>query len=308
MTIVHDEIRQLPSPNQVWAHSTCSVESLNAAIHDVSITAIETDILFGTDVSKPFSSGKCPILAHPPDSSSNLSFERFVDVIVHSTRHQHIKLDFKDIDYLDSVLQSLSKVEMKISPLRTIFLNADILLGPGKRIAKLQLTENAFIGKCLEFLAAENRLYRYAFSLGYMVDCRSLWGYTYADAMMMQEVIDRNSLIEHCQGIVLALNARILCKRLDAFDKILHDLPQLQVLAWTGTGEPPISKYQIEKIRRHFVRIGKGDIIGFDCSVARSFFAGLLYDWIVRFVSIFWNLRMLFLRFLAWSKRGHKVK
>lgn len=281
----------LPSPNQVWAHSTCSLKDLRDATNDTRITAIEADILMGQDHNHL--GPKCPIMAHPPDTASDLSFDRFIHYVIESKRCQHVKLDFKDIESVDYVLHKLSMIESKLHPTQTVFLNADILPGPGKRNAIIKVPQNEFLGKCLKFVSKSKRRNQFAFSLGLMVDCRSMTGYTDQDIQILKDVIIKHSLIENSKGVVLAVNARVLCKRLFAFDNILNDIPQLQLLVWTATGEPPISNSQIEKIRRHYSEIAIGANVGFDCVIAKNCFAGFFFDWAVWIVSLFWNLKQM---------------
>jgi len=77
------------------------------------------------------------------------------------------------------------------------------------------------------------------------------------------------------KGVVLAVNARVLVKNLKPFDTIFHDLPHVQLLVWTGTGEPPISFNKISTIRRYFEESGHDHLVGFDCKV--SVFAELIF-------------------------------
>ena len=44
----------------------------------------------------------------------------------------------------------------------------------------------------------------------------------------------------------------------------------MQLLIWTGTGEPHISRAQISIINNHYQSIGCEDQIGFDCQVSLS--------------------------------------
>ncbi len=73
------------------------------------------------------------------------------------------------------------------------------------------------------------------------------------------------------KGVVLAINARVLYKNLKPFDSILKEYPQVQLLIWTGTGEPPISESKIDGIKSYFETNGYIDQIGFDCQVRRGF-------------------------------------
>jgi len=67
--------------------------------------------------------------------------------------------------------------------------------------------------------------------------------------------------------VVLAVNARVLAKDPNPFNSILSDHPHIQLLAWTGTGEPPISMHQVKLIEDHFRSIGCDAQLGFDCQV-----------------------------------------
>ena len=69
----------IPSPDQTWAHSTCSVASLTRALEDDSITAIEADVVLGTCVGPSCAgvvgpadggAGPVPVMAHPPQRAT----------------------------------------------------------------------------------------------------------------------------------------------------------------------------------------------------------------------------------------------
>jgi hypothetical protein len=69
-------------------------------------------------------------------------------------------------------------------------------------------------------------------------------------------------------GVVLALNARILHCKLSSFDNLLLAYPKIQILAWTGAGEPNIPRQLVEEIDKHFADLGIHDQISFDVSIA----------------------------------------
>lgn len=75
-----------------------------------------------------------------------------------------------------------------------------------------------------------------------------------------------HSLVE---GVVLAVNARILAKNPAPFHPILRDYPQIQLLAWTATGEPPISNSLLDYILEYYRKLGCSNQIGFDCKVRK---------------------------------------
>lgn len=289
----------LPDPKQTWAHSTCSKEQLLAALDDINITAIEADIAMGRLLLDD--SGLIrPIMAHPPDSTSDLSFDCFLELATKKrdgVSHKHLKLDFKRLETLEPCLNYLCTIMSRQDNSfdKMIFLNADILNGPGNRYRPLHIEADIFIEKCLQFTqtSSDENLGRYSLSLGWSVDCRSLSEYTPTDVDNMRKVIERNGVLTHFPGIVLAVNARILAKNPAPFLPILRDYPQIQLLAWTGTGEPPISNSLLTYITEYYQEMGYLDQIGFDCQVATSFAKGLFYDNAVRIVGLFWNIKQM---------------
>uniref|UniRef100_A0A7S4QC85 Menorin-like domain-containing protein n=1 Tax=Ditylum brightwellii TaxID=49249 RepID=A0A7S4QC85_9STRA len=257
----------LPSPHQSWAHSTCTVAELTKAIQDDSITAIESDILMGTDTSSSSTSSKQPIMAHPPERTSDLSFTTFMEMT--SSCNKHLKLDIKEKECIPPILTTLKKENTKDA---MIYFNADILPGPGVR-GTVPIPPPAFLQPCLEFLETQppqTAQSHYAFSLGWRTDCRSIYGYTPQDISKMEEVMLQYSLLEKSAGVVLAVNARVLAKSPSVLDDTLDEFgktQKLQVLIWTGTGEPPISNRIFSNLKDHFERIGCQDLVGFDCQV-----------------------------------------
>ena len=194
------DMSSLPSPNQTWSHSTCSVSKLNRALRDSSITAIETDILMGwyvpsateemksssrsliDETNAPPSSPipvraddndteRQPIMAHPPYNSSDLTFLNFKRMLG-GKLSKHLKLDFKDYESVPLVLNHLingtsrnccnkDNIEFdghlqRFNPggKYTIYLNADILPGPGFRpsLDRLNIHADRFLSTCLKMI------------------------------------------------------------------------------------------------------------------------------------------------------------
>ena len=263
----------LPPPKQSWSHSTCTVESLNKALSDEGITAIESDILMGTVVSSSEQSPSTsqPIMAHPPKNTSDLSFEKFVELSMDKNGElkKHLKLDIKEAECIDPILKTMAKRPIAKNSSRIIYFNADILPGPAVRDSKF-IEGNMFIDKCLKFIQEDGNPQNYAFSLGWKTDCLSFFGYTPTDVKAMQGLMEQYQLSEKCAGVVLAVNARVLAKQIGCFDELLKVFPSSQLLIWTGTGEPPISSLLLRYLRNHFESIGYGGRVGFDCQVSLS--------------------------------------
>jgi len=200
----------LPNPKQLrWAHSTCSKEDLSDALLDSNITAIESDIVMGHELNEDNEASALlqPVMAHPPQYLSDLTFDTFLGMTTTEDskdfQHKHLKLDFKEIGTIDPALDSLHKVLCRENKSfqQAVFLNADILKGPGKRCGTLDIEADVFIEKCLVFLQRNEKHRRQcAFSLGWKTDCRSLEGYTKDDVGEMQEVIEKNNLLGQSAG------------------------------------------------------------------------------------------------------------
>jgi hypothetical protein len=295
----------LPSPTQTWAHAVDSRASLLQALQDDGITAIETDLLMGqcTTISpnNPTEKTAIPIMAHPPHRTSDLSMTDFMDLILISKPQQTkeasapssaenghktkmiIKLDFKELETVEPTLKEIFRLYSTIAADNdtqndhsslVFFLNADILPGPGRREeGAVTITADVFLTTCLNYIRRPattnfNRQTapRFAFSLGYKTDYIDRNGYTPHDIQSMSKLIHEYKLADI--GVVLAVNARQLALSMLSFDPILAEFPDLQLLAWTGKGEPPIPKTSIETIQNRFSNVQ--DRIGFDCQVSES--------------------------------------
>ena len=284
----------LPEPSSlVWSHATNSKAKLDAALSDPTITAIEADVMMGRycmdDDSNIDLSSTVAIMSHPPHTHSDLSAEQFLTLILQDNRQQasggrnrrrHVKLDFKEMEAVGPVLRSIAAHHSGniIQNETTIFLNADILEGPGVRGPDaLSVHPEEFLTTCLEHIddmASSNKecsgqIRRlFAFSLGYKVNYASKEPYTKEDADAMAEIVTHYKLESKCGGVVLALNARTLAVDPAIFDGLFSRFKKLQILAWTGAGEVPIPQSSIDEIKTHYEKTGRAKRVGFDCDVA----------------------------------------
>ena len=226
----------LPSVNQTWAHSVCSKAMLQEVLYDTHssqeiVTAIETDVMMGTwiddeedDNSRPIEEHvNVAITAHPPNNSSDLSIELFLKTIFeYDQRKPHVKLDFKDIDAVKPTLHSLARFNsLKYSAAgeRHVFLNVDILLGPGARQYLSSINPDSDEGKKLsnsiinsdEFFAAisevfdTNSVSRFSFSLsvGWRTSYRATGnGYEDIDVQNMLNIVKKHSGVSNTIGKV----------------------------------------------------------------------------------------------------------
>ena len=168
----------IPSSRQGWAHATNSRDKLNDALANPLVTAIEADLLMGTDHSDTEQhrvvnrnreeKRRVPIMAHPPEDSSDLSLDTFLRQVTKEKRpaspqlgnkrrylEKHIKLDFKDIATVEPALKLFKELDVCVQE-RTIFLNADVLPGPGRSPMDVSVSADHFIETCLKLMSEES--------------------------------------------------------------------------------------------------------------------------------------------------------
>ncbi|XP_044593167.1 protein FAM151B isoform X3 [Cotesia glomerata] len=107
-----------------WVHAVNDFKKLNQTLDDESIMMVEADVVLGTVGN---SSEIIPIMAHPPDNTSDLSLADFLTAMI-KHKKKGIKLDFKTIETFNASLEILTKHRENMT--FPVWLNADILSGP----------------------------------------------------------------------------------------------------------------------------------------------------------------------------------
>jgi len=223
-----------------WAHSCCSRSALESALINPEISSIESDIVFSQ-------TKQAPCMAHPPLSDSDFSFDDFFaaacsrDVKV---PRKHLKLDFKDAACVDPCLVTVAATNPD-PKIQTIYLNADILPGPGVPASAVVIPADFFVQRCSNLFPVG------ILSLGWKMDL-SLPATCYLDehCSAMEDLIRRYRLSE--SRVVLAVAARPLSRQPEAMVALLHRLDKAELLVWTGTGEAPIDPSVVSEIREAF--------------------------------------------------------
>jgi glycerophosphoryl diester phosphodiesterase len=256
-----------------WSHATNSLNQLNQAILD-NVDAIECDVILGEDGQ--------PLLAHPPHRTSDVTVRVLLQKVMLSSTdssgsktepwklQRHLKLDFKEGCAIKPTLEMIHNLSIQNPWNKIIYLNADILPGPGRRHDPPTLPASIFLESCLDYLGRfqmQNSELSFAFSLGFTCNYLCEQGYQEIDVVAM------TALVEHYQlasaEVVLALNARLVYKNVSAFDSFLTRYP-CKILAWTGSCEPPIDSQIIDQIQNHFSQQEMENRIDFDCDVLEN--------------------------------------
>ncbi|EGD78974.1 hypothetical protein PTSG_01947 [Salpingoeca rosetta] len=160
----------------LWAHAVNSKAQLEAALAQ-GIVCIEADVLL--------SEGNVPILAHPPERTSDITVEDLLQALVaheppQQSHQKIVKLDFKDPAVVQPSLNLLDKFTASLSTWE-VWLNADILKGPGG--AAPLFDADAFVSQCK---------HHGTLSLGWTT---SMYTFNFAYTMVMA-----TEMIELCQA------------------------------------------------------------------------------------------------------------
>ena len=263
--------RRLPPSCNLWAHAVNSQEKLRAALENKTgsnnsegyCCAIEADVSMGqllewsSDHEDTTSSTTqaaitiVPIMAHPPQSTSDLSMQDFLDQVSEPnpimTKNnnkninndgnnrilkQIIKLDFKDMEAVEPTLQAIQSKRIVTTATNKesnniFFLNADILPGPGNRKPedvsnKCCMDPAVFIPTVLEYIQAQIKhtgQTNIAWSLGYKTCYESRDEFARSDFESMDGIIKQYNLLGGTEqqgiGVVICVSARQLAKCLD---------------------------------------------------------------------------------------------
>ncbi|XP_043258784.1 protein FAM151B [Colletes gigas] len=130
-----------------WAHAVNSQEKLAIALKNDAIMMLEADVSLGNDTTNT-TNMNVPIMAHPPNTTSDLTLQNFLKTVIDSNTTKGIKLDFKSIEAFNA---SKPVLENKMNELAfPVFLNADILPGPVNATA-LPVDAKAFLSGAKAF-------------------------------------------------------------------------------------------------------------------------------------------------------------
>ncbi|XP_037960940.1 protein FAM151B isoform X2 [Teleopsis dalmanni] len=137
-----------------WAHAVNSQKYLDHVLNDTKIDMIEADVMLGA-LYETRSVTKIPIMAHPPNTISDISLKMFLDQIMKhnnvakENNKKGVKLDFKSIEVFEASLNVLHLMLPKMKC--PIWLNADILKGPVDENETIPVDPQRFFMGCRKF-------------------------------------------------------------------------------------------------------------------------------------------------------------
>ena len=230
LTIVLEKNRQRPSDVR-WSHATNSVAALaHATSAQRPVDFVEADIILDPK-------GR-PVMAHPPATTSDLSFEAFVHrfeelAALESGLPLGLKLDFKHSLAVEPCLRLLTEAVTRSGTQwrHPIWLNADIFTGPGGNPSPFHAVD--FLRACHD-VGPPNA----ALSLGWTTGwspwtCVGKHGYTNAQ---VQEALDALAILPRPMAVTWAVRASIIRQTAPSLTRKL--LAQGRTLTvWGDAGE-----------------------------------------------------------------------
>ncbi|NXY22184.1 F151B protein, partial [Atrichornis clamosus] len=147
-----------------------------------------------------------PILAHPPDTDSDITLQEWLAQMVNTNKG--IKLDFKSLDAVGPSLELLGQVEQHLSG--PVWINADVLPGPCGTCAPLDARAflSAVTSSCPERLSA---------------------GYAWAMVREMRGLCRRLP-----QPVTFAVRAALVPGSVPALRWLLQQSHRYSLTVWTG--------------------------------------------------------------------------
>ncbi|NWV45434.1 F151B protein, partial [Daphoenositta chrysoptera] len=181
-----------------------------------------------------------PILAHPPDTDSDITLQEWLAEMVDTNKG--IKLDFKSLDAVGPSLELLGQLGQPLD--RPVWLNGDVL--PGPRGSRVPLDARAFLA------AVTSSCPDATLSLGWTTGCHQGQapclspGYAWA---MVQEM----SRLCHplAQPVTFAVRAALVPGSIPQLQWLMQQSHRYSLTVWTGK-EDMYSVEDLLFIRKNF--------------------------------------------------------
>jgi len=238
-----------------WSHATNSAAQLAKAT-SVSrpVDFVEADILLEKDTGRP-------VMAHPPATTSDLSFEAFVERFVELALHPQgsadgtasaarplgLKLDFKDPRAVEPCLRILSAAVAKTGAAwrHPIWLNADIFTGPGGNPTKFNA--NDFLRQC-QAVSLPNVALSLGWTTGWnLFTCIGMHGYS---AAHIDDALNTLAKLDHPIAVTWAVRSAIIRQTPAALVRRLTE-QQRTLTVWGDAGSSELQWLALPEVAPH---------------------------------------------------------
>ncbi|NWS34777.1 F151B protein, partial [Polioptila caerulea] len=181
-----------------------------------------------------------PILAHPPDTDSDITLQEWLALMV--STNKGIKLDFKSLAAVGPSLELLGQVGQPLD--RPVWLNGDVL--PGPRGCCAPLDAGAFLG------AVTSSCPDATLSLGWTTGCHRGQVLCLSPGYEWPMVQEMSRLCQPlCQPVTFAVRAALLPGSIPQLQWLLQQCHRYSLTVWTGK-EDMYSVEDLLLIRENF--------------------------------------------------------
>ncbi|XP_036454717.1 protein FAM151B isoform X2 [Colossoma macropomum] len=199
-----------------WYHAANSKDKINEALQGPA-QMIEADVLLrGHDPKEP-------IMAHPPDTDSDITLQDWLSAVVNSDKG--IKLDFKSLAAVEPSMALLEDARVQLEG--PVWINADILPGPGGHATPLDT--QAFLQAVA--LRAEGDVLSLGWTTGWSPDTDNP-GYSWEMVQQMEAVCRPLR-----QPVTFPVRAALLPQSFPQLQWLLQQSDRYTLTVWTGQSD-----------------------------------------------------------------------
>ncbi|KAG8187386.1 hypothetical protein JTE90_016932 [Oedothorax gibbosus] len=209
-----------------WAHAVNSREAVERELSG-PLDFIESDVSLGVLKDRTFDP-LMPILAHPPETTSDISLEDFLKLASGTTKG--IKLDFKSIEVVEPSLIILQKHADKMN--YSLWLNADILAGPIKA-SGIPVKVDTFFLLCRQYFPTA------VLSVGwttewYITYSPDMWHYDWEHVRKMADIIRCFGYEGKFPTYTFPVRAIFASRSIKQLQWLLGVIPDSSLTVWSG--------------------------------------------------------------------------
>lgn len=207
----------------VWAHAVNDRSKLEKVLETADIMMLEADVSIAANSTTP-------IMAHPPANTSDLTLEEFLDKVIAKNVSKGIKLDFKSIEAFNASKPILDRVRSNIT--FPVFLNADILAGPGNATVMPVNAES--------FLAEAKAYPEYMLSVGWTTRYDVNATEARYTEKQIQEMIDILKKQKVTQSITYPVRAGLAANDIQVIKSLLEKSSEMKnatLTVWSSEGD-----------------------------------------------------------------------
>lgn len=215
-----------------WAHAVNSRDALDKALQG-PVDFLEADISLGHVVGSE-NYPQIPIMAHPPDTTSDISLDTWLNTVAAKRADKGLKLDFKSLEVLEPSLIVLEKHSSKLNS--SVWLNADVISGPVNSSTDPVQVE-PFLALCKQYFP--NAMLSIGWTTyWYPTFTEDSWHYDWKHARRMADVIHCGGYEKNYPKFTFPVRGIFASRSIEQLQWLLRTIPGSSLTVWTGKHDP----------------------------------------------------------------------